>query len=204
MSAFNPRVCAAAIAPLLAVSGVMLTAWPAQAASPNIVISEVYGGGGNSGSTWTNDFVELFNRSDAAIDVSGWNVQYYSATGSVGGNASLTGSVAPHHSFLVQMAPGAGGTTPLPTPDGTGTAVMSAASGRVDLLQADTTVVDRVGYGAATVAEGTPAPGLGNTTRPPETPPASIPTTMPRTPARRTPHRRTVQSTSLPAPSSRP
>jgi predicted extracellular nuclease len=164
MSAISPRACAAVIAPLLAVSGVFLTAWPAQAASANVVIAEVYGGGGNSGSIWTNDFVELYNRSDAAVDVSGWVVQYYSATGSVGGNATLSGSVAPHHSYLVQMGPGAGGTTALPTPDATGTAAMSAASGRVDLLQTDSTVADRVGYGAATVAEGTPAPGLGNTT----------------------------------------
>jgi predicted extracellular nuclease len=163
MSAFSPRVCAAAIAPLLAVSGVLLTAWPAQAVSPDVVISEAYGGGGNSGSIWTSDFVELYNRSDAAVDVSGWSVQYYSGTGSAGGTATLTGSVPAHHSYLVQMAQGAGGTTPLPTPDATGTAAMSAASGRVDLVRCGA-VVDRVGYGAATVAEGIPAPVLGNTT----------------------------------------
>jgi uncharacterized protein len=75
MSALNPRMCAAAIAPLLAVSGALLGASPAQAVSANVVISEVYGGGGNSGATWKNDFVELYNRSDASIDVTGWVVQ---------------------------------------------------------------------------------------------------------------------------------
>jgi len=156
-------VCAAAIAPLLAVSGVLVTASPAQAVSANVVISEVYGGGGNSGATWTNDFVELYNRSDAAVDVSGWVVQYYAATGGAGGRATLTGSVAPHRTYLVQMARGGAGTTALPTPDATGLATMSATSGRVDLV-AGTTIVDRVGYGVSTFAEGAPTPVLSNTT----------------------------------------
>ncbi len=37
---------------------------PAQAApSPDIVVAEVYGGGGNTGATLQNDYIELFNRS---------------------------------------------------------------------------------------------------------------------------------------------
>jgi uncharacterized protein len=161
-------MCAAAIAPLLAVSGALLTAAPAQAASANLVISEVYGGGGNSGATWKNDFVELYNRSDTAVDVTGWVVQYYSAAGTVpaGGTATLTGLVAPKSTYLVQMA--AGGNvlaTPLPTPDAIGAAAMSGTNGRVDLRLADTTtVVDRVGYGTASFFEGGPAPALSNTT----------------------------------------
>ena len=175
MSAFlSPRMCAAAIAPLLAVSGALLTAAPAQATSASVVISEVYGGGGNSGSIWTNDFVELYNRSDAAVDVTGWVVQYYSAAGTspASGTATLTSSVPPKHTYLVQMAAQGGGTTPLPTPDATGTAAMSGTNGRVDLRLADTTtVVDRVGYGTATTFEGSPRPGpqqhdLGHAKRP--------------------------------------
>jgi predicted extracellular nuclease len=121
-------MCAAAIAPLLAVSAALLNAPRAQATSTNVVISEVYGGGGNSLSIWTNDFVELCNRSDAAVDVSGWVVQYYSsnnppeAIGTVFNRATLTGSVAPHHTYLVRMSAGTGGTTPLSAPDATGTA----------------------------------------------------------------------------------
>jgi hypothetical protein len=30
--------------------------------APQIVISQIYGGGGNSGATLKNDFIELFNR----------------------------------------------------------------------------------------------------------------------------------------------
>ena len=167
MSAFNLRTCAAVIAPVLAISGALFAASPAQAVSANVVISEVYGGG-NNGTIWKNDFVELYNRSDAAVDVTGWVVQYYSAAGTVpaGGTATLTGSVAPKHTYLVQMAAGANLlATPLPTPDAIGTAGMSGTSGRVDLRLADTTtVVDRVGYGTAATFEGSPAPGLSNTT----------------------------------------
>ena len=58
-----------------------LTASPATAASVDVAISQVYGGGGNSGATLTNDFIELRNTSAAAVDVTGWSVQYASAAG---------------------------------------------------------------------------------------------------------------------------
>jgi hypothetical protein len=104
------------IAPVLAVSGVFVTASTAQAASASVVISEVYGGGGNSGAPWKSDFVELYNGSDVAVDVAGWVVQYFSSGGGAGGKATLAGSVPAHHAFLVQMATNADSTaTPLPT-----------------------------------------------------------------------------------------
>lgn len=46
-----------------------------------VVISQVYGGGGNSGVPLKNDFVELFNRSDAVQSLAGLSLQYASATG---------------------------------------------------------------------------------------------------------------------------
>ena len=45
---------------------------PVFAVSPDIVISQVYGGGGNSGATITHDFVELYNRGATAVDVTNW------------------------------------------------------------------------------------------------------------------------------------
>src|SRR6185312_9164242 len=63
MSAFSPRRCAAVVAPVLALGSVLLGAAPASAASPAVLLTEVYGGGGNAGATWRNDFVELFNKS---------------------------------------------------------------------------------------------------------------------------------------------
>ena len=44
--------------------------------SSTLVISQIYGGGGNSGATYKNDFIEVFNRGSAAVNVSAWSVQY--------------------------------------------------------------------------------------------------------------------------------
>ena len=165
---------------LLAATGVVaalaLTAAPAQAASPDIDISQVYGGGGNAGATFTNDFIELYNRGGATVDLSGWSVQYASAAGASWQLTTLSGSLAAGSHYLVAEAAGAGGTTPLPAPDATGSINMSGTSGKVALVSAataltcgatcsaDAAVRDFVGYGAANDFEGAAAPGLSNTT----------------------------------------
>src|SRR2546425_9442782 len=56
--------------------------------SPDLVISQVYGGGGNTGATYTNDFIEIFNRGTAPVSLSGKSLQYASATGT--GNFGIT------------------------------------------------------------------------------------------------------------------
>jgi predicted extracellular nuclease len=95
-----------------------------QAISSDIVISQVYGGGGNGGATYTHDFIELFNRGTSTVSLTGWSVQYATATGT--GNfgsspAQLTElpsvALAPGQYLLIQEAQGIGGTTSLPTPD---------------------------------------------------------------------------------------
>ncbi|MEV0491792.1 endonuclease/exonuclease/phosphatase family protein [Streptomyces atratus] len=159
------------------------TALPAAFAAPSstAVISEVYGGGGNSGATLTRDFIELANAGSAAYDLSGFSVQYLPGTPSAGstwGVSPLTGSVAPGGRYLVAQAAGTGGTVALPTPDATGTVAMSATSGTVALVSgttpltcktaadcaADTRIVDLVGYGSAVVREGSgPAAGASAT-----------------------------------------
>ncbi|MFE9857583.1 endonuclease/exonuclease/phosphatase family protein [Streptomyces sp. NPDC005780] len=155
------------------------TALPAAFAAPSstAVISEVYGGGGNSGATLTRDFVELANSGSAAYDLSGFSVQYLPGAPSAGSLwqvSALTGSVAPGGRYLVAQAAGTGGTVALPAPDATGTVAMSAASGSIALVSgttpltcktaadcaADTRIVDLVGYGSAVVREGSgPATG---------------------------------------------
>src|ERR1044072_7618446 len=59
--------------------------------SPNVVISQVYGGGGNAGATFTHDFIELFNRGNTTVSLAGWSVQYTSAagTGNLGSATNL-------------------------------------------------------------------------------------------------------------------
>src|SRR5918992_840214 len=86
-------------------------------ASPDIVISQVYGGGGNAGATLRNDFIELFNRGTTAVNVNGWSVQYASSAGSTWNPTDISGMIEPGQYFLVQEAAGTGGTQDLPTPD---------------------------------------------------------------------------------------
>jgi DNA/RNA endonuclease G (NUC1) len=135
-----------------------------------IVISQIYGGGGNSGATLKNDFVELFNRSPVAINVDGWTVQYTSAAGSgTWSTTQLTGTIPSGSYYLVQEAAGANGTTNLPTPDATGSIAMSATDGKVALSSGSKALagvcpgaVDIVSYGTGNC--GNAAPKLTNTT----------------------------------------
>ena len=93
-----------------------------QALSSTIVISQVYGGGGNAGATYTHDFIELFNRGNTTVSVAGWSVQYTSAagTGNFGSATNLitpiSGTLAPGQYLLIQEATNAAVGAPLPTP----------------------------------------------------------------------------------------
>ncbi len=141
----------------------VLTAQPAQAVSPDIVISQVYGGGGNMGATLKNDFIEIYNRGASAVSVDGWSVQYASSAGATWQVTSLTGEIPPGEHYLIQQAQGAGGSVDLPAPDRIGTIPMGGTSGKVALVtnatalnavcgadcDAATGVRDYVGYGAA-------------------------------------------------------
>ena len=84
------------------VTAALLAAPAAKSASPDIVLSQVYAGGGNSGATFTHDFVELFNRGAATIDVGGWTIQYASASGTTWQATALSGSIQPGRYYLVQ------------------------------------------------------------------------------------------------------
>ncbi len=81
-----------------------------------VVISQVYGGGGNSNATYKNDFIELFNADTVAVSLAGWSVQYASTTGSAWQETVLTGTIQPGHFLLIQEAQGFGGVVNLPTP----------------------------------------------------------------------------------------
>ncbi len=173
------RLRALAVASAATVVGALtaLPAGTAQAVSPDVVISQVYGGGGNSGAPFTQDFVELYNRGTTPVSVTGWTVQYASAAGSSWSRTTLSGTIAPGRYYLVQEAAGAGAGVALPTPDATGTIAMGANAGKVALVTNATAltcstgcagrpgVKDLVGYGStASSAEGSPTGNLANTT----------------------------------------
>jgi hypothetical protein len=142
-----------------------------------IKISQVYGGGGNSGSTYKNDFIEIYNQGPTTIDVSDWSVQEASATASTWAVTNLCAvapcTIAPGHYYLVQESVGAGGTTPLPAPDASGGITMSATAAKVALVNTTVAltgncptgggIADFVGYGGANCSETSPTTTLSNT-----------------------------------------
>ena len=148
------------------------------AIADHVVISQVYGGGGNTGATYTNDFIELYNPTESDVVLDNWSVQYASSTGSGWTSTTLTGTIKAHGYFLVQEA--AGSTVkdkPLPTPDNAGSLTMAGGAGKVALVNNTTAlsgtnptganIIDFVGYGSGTNAfEGTGPtnPSLTNTT----------------------------------------
>ncbi len=148
---------------------------PVQAANA-LRISQVYGGGGNPDSTYTHDFIEIFNSSNVDVSLEGWSVQYTYSIGATWGVTDLNGTIPAYSYYLIQEAKGAGGTIPLPTPNATGDSTMSGIAGKVALVnsttalsgkcpKAEATVVDFVGYGTtANCYEGNgPTPAPSNT-----------------------------------------
>ncbi len=161
---------------LTVLASLILLALPTSAmAVSDLVISQVYGGGGNSGSVYSNDFIEIFNRGSSPISLSGKSVQYASATGNTWNVTALSArTLAPGQYFLIQQAAGNTPSTPLPQPDATGTAAMSGSTGKVVLASIPTAVsgndptsnvLDRIGFGpTASSFEGAPTPVLNNGT----------------------------------------
>lgn len=150
-----------------------------------IVINEVYGGGGNSGATLKNDFIELINRGTTTVTLSGATLQYASSAGTFNQYHPLPEiTLAPGQTFLVQEQAGSAGSVdlapdyvaPVPTNFGSGTNTvpgfaMAGANGKVVLASnavqvvnpTDGNVLDFVGYGTANQFEGTgPAPAASN------------------------------------------
>lgn len=168
---------------------VLVTVFGQTTVSTGVVISQVYGGGGNAGAPYTNDFIELFNRGTTPISLEGWSLQYASATGTgnfgatISQRTELRGTLAPGQYLLVQEAGGATGTA-LPAPDIIDdTAIsLSATAGKVALVNTTeslgcnggstpcspaqlASIIDLVGYGNANFFEGAgAAPTASNTT----------------------------------------
>ncbi|MDQ6927350.1 MAG: lamin tail domain-containing protein [Actinomycetota bacterium] len=164
-----------ALAAALVFSAALVTSIPsADAVSPDVVVSQVFGGGGNVGAPFSNDYIELFNRGTRSVDVSGWSVQYTTATGSNWLVTPLSGSIPGGGYFLVSESSGGTAGSSLPDADVSGSTAMSAAAGKVALSASATPLAgtapsggqlhDLVGYGSANGFEGSDAaPGLSST-----------------------------------------
>jgi hypothetical protein len=155
--------------------------------SPDLVISQIYTRGGETGALFQNDFVELFNRGSADADLSGWGLSLRNTDGFAASavlirfNSGVGLTVKPGAYVLIKLSGGADG-QPLPLTffDLSISPVpvsLSAAGGEVGLLRPGGTVpftgcpttqsgvADYVGYGTGiNCSEGAAAPAPTLTT----------------------------------------
>ena len=175
----------------LAIAGLLLaplavpviTPGPASASADGtrVVISEVYGAGGNSGALYNRDFVELYNPADTAVNLEGLSVQYRSATGTSNpsGVVPLSGTVPGSGHFLLGLAGGANGVAlPASVDQDNATVNLSGSTGTVFLANQTTAlpapptgcghrrrrISDLVGFGTSNTFETVVAPAPGTTT----------------------------------------
>jgi Lamin Tail Domain len=152
------------------------------ALSNSLVISQIYGGGGNIGAPLNSDFVEIFNRGNAPITLTNWSLQYAPPLSAAWVVIPLSGTVAPGQYYLIKLGNGGLAGAALPTPDlATLTPPnINAISGKVALVNNLTaltvinplvpllpSIVDLVGYGTLLTVnayETAPASTLSNTT----------------------------------------
>lgn len=128
-----------------------------------LMIYEVYGAGGNNGAVYKNDYVVLYNGTSSDIDLSGYTLQYASATGSFSAlnQNILSGTILSGKYFVAKLSGGANGVD-LPRVDFEGTLSLAAAAGKIALVLGTapisgvngTNVVDFVGFGTANYSEG--------------------------------------------------
>ena len=145
---------------LAAMIAAPISSWAAP--STSVVISQVYGGGGNTGATYQNDFIELFNRGNCPVSVNGWSVQYEAQGGTTWTVIPLANAtIAPGSYHLVKLASQASVGVVLPTADTTDTSLnIASGAGHVALVNSTTalsgscpassTIVDKIGYGTTT------------------------------------------------------
>lgn len=150
--------------------------------STTVVISQVYGGGGSGTASYQSDYVELHNISGTVQDISDYKIMYGSAAGNLGSSSSNiftfpANTVIPAGGYLLIAAAPTLGSAPLPiTPDFTFTLGISGTNGKIVFgtsalvnnanytAQPAGSVIDFIGFGTASEAEGTALGALSTTT----------------------------------------
>jgi len=151
------------------------TSEPEDGCDGSLVVSQIYGGGGNALATWANDYVELHNRGASAVSLEGWSLQSASAAGSVWLVSELPNVSIPGGGYyLVRLASAGANGAPIDDADFTSDVNLGGGAGKVALVSTTTALgavlpdaaplVDLVGYGTASAAEGTPVGELSSTT----------------------------------------
>lgn len=146
-------------------------------------ISQIFGGGGQANAPYQNDFIELHNTGQTAIDVTGWSIQYFGSTQSGPAFRIDISGVIPAGGYYLAAGRSSNGCNnftvpcgaPLPAVDAANlTLNISNTNAMVYLVNHQNTIpgycrsdiapLDMVGYGTgAGCYEGDdPAPGAAN------------------------------------------
>lgn len=120
----------------------------ADSCNDHIIISQIYGGGGNSGAVYKNDFIELYNPTENDIPIDDWSVQYVSATGNFPATSSgttvrtnlLHGKIKAKTYFLLQEKSFSDEGQPLENPDNLGFINLAADKGKIALVSSTTLI----------------------------------------------------------------
>lgn len=144
-----------------------------------VVINQIYWGGGNKDASFKNDFVELYNPTNAAISLDGYFLQQASKTGTSWNTVALTGSIPAKGYYLIVCQAGSNDAPAIPVAADVSTnSINMGAEMKLALINGEankfnsgdkgsataTGVVDFFGSGAANVYEGTvKSAGSGNT-----------------------------------------
>jgi hypothetical protein len=154
---------------LVAAGAIIAALAAAGTASAELYINQIYGGGGATAIAplYSNDWVQLYNDGTTSIDLTGYSLQYASATNTTVFGASnthaLSGTIGANSYFLIQEGRGTGmaGTAADPaynqTLDTFAGLNLSASAGKLALFNTTATgasttatsanLVDLVGYG---------------------------------------------------------
>src|ERR1043166_3562174 len=150
-------------------------------ADSNVRISQIYTRGGESGSAYQNDFIELFNRGNVDVDINGWSLNISNFAGTPP-NIQISSSgirfnnpngiiIGPGKHLLIKFGGSGTGGQPISNSDiNLNPVPISDVGGQIVLVAKDKTlpfgycpaapdltgvVVDYVGYGTAICYEGT-------------------------------------------------
>jgi len=87
-------------------------------AGGDLVISQIYSNGGNTGSAFQNNYLELFNRTNNPINFSGWKIYLANSTGTFNFAVAFISSngifIGAHKYFLIKFGPDSTNGSPVP------------------------------------------------------------------------------------------
>lgn len=137
---------------LISIVGIIsiVVIWPAKllaAGTNHIVISEIQTG---SVSDASQEFIELYNPTSSAVMFENWIMEYASSAGTTWTKKATFSGTIPAYGFYLLAASG------YLASDGSMTSGLATTAGHVRIKNSAGVVVDLVGWGSATHAEGSP------------------------------------------------